>query len=326
MEYYELPLPEPTLKALSELRRLDREGPGYGATSRAWNNLLLWLGRRAASEGLSADDLLEQGKQLRELFLDLRAALNEHYREHRWSENEKPEESGSLFEDFPPGYFETKGLKRCPIDLETLKEATQAYLRLPMLSNPTFDWLIINGYLRHFVEEYWELLLSGRAFGQFNWSYLVSGGKPQVMLLLRTIGGLLAAALNWLAFPALALYFVSAGRLGWAAAFAVLTVLQLVIRLASIPSQIRTARKRRHKAAALGDLMDLKYYAGSALWNPTDLLARVRRFEVNHPNVYLMPISSILARAVQRDPDVLEFWTANDNFVAPLRGRSKGAG
>ena len=231
----------------------------------------------------------------------------------RWDEGPAENSAGAFFPkpDAPPRWPSS-------VDRQELEEVAAAYLRLPLLASPSLDWALINGFLRYYVDEYDELMASGRLHGEFRWARYISMGHPTLESILAGLGFICwvsLLALDWLFLPVLALYLLQSGSPPWSLIVVALAIVQIVARVTQVPKLLQRQRRRTEKETALEDLLDLKWAAGCQIVNPTDLWNRVREFERNHPSVYLWPISSILARAVARDPAHLEFWTASDGFV-----------
>ena len=105
-----------------------------------------------------------------------------------------------------------------PVDVSSLDIVTARYLQAEWMQTNLVEWYLLNGFIFDSLARTREAFLSGTAIGRTNWAYVLSGGKPGKVVLLRV--GLNAAVLilRWILGPVATVLLFLTGRM-WLASW-----------------------------------------------------------------------------------------------------------
>jgi len=231
-------------------------------------------------------------EQALDLLFSLKSALNENGKV--WDENEK---LTILYND----YNWSDGLKpwivdTSRIDIVALSKIISTYLSYEWFSSATFEWFLINPYLRYCIQ---------RNRNDFIFAQPVSAGSMAaccstkesyviVFLILKTIGFII----GW---PLFIFLIILAFINGWIITSFILAAAQIVFTLFSIILFPTRRKLRRKNEKTLLELINLKTHVSEKLWSTTFVMEKI--IVLNQE--FMMPeLIPLLSKMIKRNDNV----------------------
>ncbi len=184
------------------------------------------------------------------------------------------------------------------LDLPRLENIISSYLGNKWFSSPTFEWYIINPYLRVHINNYRDFVFYGsnpsrilnippNTFLKHGYNFIVD------KIFTLSLSGVLYG---------LPLYLISkVFEKEWTMAALLFSLGYLYFLTSEIIGFIKILCDKKQKRGALFKLVDLKINISAKSWSPTKIMENVTELE---KKLNIPELSPLVSKMIKRDPDV----------------------
>ncbi len=184
------------------------------------------------------------------------------------------------------------------LDTSRLENIISRYLSINYFSSPTFEWYIINPYLRVHINNYRDFAFYGSSPSR------ILNLPPKTFLehcYNLIVDKVFTLSMSWLLYG-LPFYFISkVFEKEWTLTALLLSLGYLYFLTSEIIGFIKCLHDKKLRRCSLFKLVDLKINISAKSWSPTKIMGKITALE---KKLNIPELSPLVSKMIKRDPHI----------------------